>query len=104
MAKYIAVDKLKPLLSGVLTAENEASFIEGVMTNSEDYDDDAIQARIDSAVEAAKAEEAANYAAKLHDMFFGGAKETTETKIIEDDTKTDREISTNSVEVEDIFE
>lgn len=107
MAKMVDIEKLKPLLADVLTDENEAGFIEGVMAIAEDYDEDAIQARIDEAVEATKAEEAKNYSAKLHDMFFGGSTENKVEDVVEveDDTKTDPELNDGEQpKVEDIFE
>lgn len=102
MPRMIDVDLLKPILDGVLTEENEASVIEGIMGASVDYDEEAVNTRINEAVEAAKAEAQKEYGAKLHDMFFGGAK--AEETVIEDDTKTDPEIDAGAVEVEDIFE
>ncbi len=102
MAKVVDIEKLKPILAGILTEENEAGVIEGIMGVAEDYDEDAINARINEAVEAAKAEAEKDYGAKLHDMFFGGAK--ADDTVVEDDTKVDEEISTGAVEVEDIFE
>ena len=103
MAKMVDIEKLKPLLNGVLTEENEGSFIEGVMGIAVDYDEDAVQGRINSAVETVRAEEKANYSKKLHDMFFGGGQsgESTEQQI--DDTKTDPEVSGQTVEITDIF-
>ena len=107
MAKMVDIEKLKPLLADVLNEDNEAGFIEGVMAIAEDYDEDAIQARIDEAVEATKAEEAKNYSAKLHDMFFGGSTENKVEDVVEveDDTKTDPELNDGEQpKVEDIFE
>lgn len=103
MAKMVDIEKLKPLLNGVLTEENEGAFIEGVMGISVDYDEDAVNERINSAVEAVRAEEKANYSKRLHDMFFGGGESGEETHENIDDTKTDPEVSGQTVEVKDIF-
>ena len=104
MAKMVDIEKLKPLLDGILTEENEASFIEGVMGVAVDYDESAVEGRINEAVEAVRAEEKANYSKKLHDMFFGGG-ESGEQVVEEpkDDTKTDPEITGQDVEISDIF-
>lgn len=102
MAKMVDIEKLKPLLNGILTEENEPSFIEGVMGIAVDYDEKAVQGRIDEAVNAAKAEAKADYSKKLHDMFFGGATEDKAEESI-DDTKTDPELSNDDIQVEPIF-
>lgn len=102
MAKVVDVEKLKPILADILNEENETGVIEGIMAVAEDYDEEAINARISDAVEAAKAEAEKSYGAKLHDMFFGGAK--AEDTVVEDDTNVDEEISSGAVEVKDIFE
>lgn len=99
MAKYIDVEKLKPLLNGVLTEENEKVVLEGVMNSLEDFDEKAVQARIDEAVEKAKAEESAIYGKKLHDMFFGGDQPNGSGQ---DDTK-DPEVTDEKPEIKDIF-
>lgn len=102
MAKVINIEDLKPILAAVLTEENSTGVIEGVMEKAVDYDEDAIQGRIDEAVNAAKEEAKAEYSKKVHDMFFGKADE----KVIEDapdDSKIDPEISDNDVQVSDIF-
>lgn len=104
MAKVVDIEKLKPLLAGILNEENEAGFIEGVMGIAEDYDEEAVNARIEEAVTAAKADAAKEYNTKLHDMFFGGSKAEEVVEVAEDDTKTDPEIDGGTVEVEDIFE
>lgn len=103
MAKVVDIEKLKPLLKGVLTEENEATFIEGLLGIAEDYDEAAINSRIDEAVASAKAEEQKAYSAKLHDMFFGNAKPEGTGESI-DDSKTDPEINGGTQEVADIFE
>ena len=103
MAKMIDIEKLKPLLNGVLTEENETSFLEGVIAESVDYDDKAVQSRIDSEVEKARAEAKADYSKKLHDMFFGTG-ESNDSKDTPDDTKTDPELNNDdNVEIPDIF-
>ena len=98
--KVIDIEKLKPLLSSVLTDENETSFIEGVLEVSEEYDEEAINSRIEEAANIAREEARAEYASKLHDMFFG-TQEETET-IVEDDSNVDDVVEKR--EVEDIFE
>lgn len=100
MAKVISVDNLKPLLADVLTEENEASFIEGVMSASVDYDEEAINSRISEAADLAREEARLEYQAKLHDMFFGTQKETDD--VVEDDSNIDEVVAPR--EVEDIFE
>lgn len=100
MAKVISVDNLKPLLADVLTEENEASFIEGVMSASVDYDEEAINSRISEAADLAREEARLEYQTKLHDMFFGTQKEADE--VVEDDSNIDEVVAPR--EVEDIFE
>lgn len=100
MAKVISVDNLKPLLADVLTEENEASFIEGVMSASVDYDEEAINSRISEAADLAREEARLEYQAKLHDMFFGTQKEADD--VVEDDSNIDEVVAPR--EVEDIFE
>lgn len=102
MAKMIDIEKLKPLLNGVLTEENEGAFIEGVMESSIDYDEEAIQSRIDEAANNARIEAQAEYSQKLHNMFFGNKEENIEKPI--DDTKVDPEVSTNDNAIPDIWE
>lgn len=103
MAKMVDIEALKPILANILTEDNEASTIEGIMGIAQDYDEDATQARIDEAVAQAKAEAEKDYASKLHDMFFGGAKAEPESEVIEDDSTTDIEDIDGVKEVEDIF-
>ena len=100
MARVISVEDLKPLLSTVLTEENEASFIEGVMSASVDYDEEAINSRISEAADSAREEARLEYQSKLHDMFFGTQKETDD--VVEDDSNIDEVVEQR--EVEDIFE
>ena len=101
MAKVVDIEKLKPLLQNILTEENEASFIEGVMGIAEDFDDEAVNARVEEAAKSAREEADKEYAAKLHDMFFGGKNEECEKQSAVDDSNVD---DINSVEpVEDIF-
>lgn len=92
MAKMVDIEKLKPLLSGVLNEENETSFLEGLMAEAVDYDESSVQGRIDEAVSVARAEEKANYSKKLHDMFFGSGEEVAE--VADNDTVIDPEIDT----------
>lgn len=101
MAKVVDIEKLKPLLKNVLTEENEAEFIESIMKITEDYDDEAVNARIEEASKSAREEASKEYATKLHDMFFGGAKEEDNKKVIEDDSNVD---DMDKPVVEDIFE
>lgn len=104
MAKMVDIEQLKPLLNGVINEDNEASFIEGLMGIAVDYDESAVEGRINEAVEAVRAEEKANYSKKLHDMFFGGG-ESGENVVEEtvDDTKTDPEVVGQDVQISDIF-
>lgn len=101
MAKVVDIEKLKPLLQNILTAENEASFIEGVMGIAEDFDDAAVNARVEEAAKTAREEADKEYAAKLHDMFFGGKNEEGEKQPAVDDSNVD-DIN-NTEPVEDIF-
>lgn len=102
MAKYIDVETLKPLISNQLTSENEVSVIEGIIAASIDYDETAIQSRIDEAVSKAKEESKTEYASKLHDMFFNGVNAPDE--VILDDVQIDTtDNETKKIEVEDIF-
>lgn len=101
MAKVVDIEKLKPLLQNILTEENEASFIEGVMGIAEDFDDEAVNARVEEAAKTAREEADKEYAAKLHDMFFGGKNEEGQKQPAVDDSNVD---DINSTEpVEDIF-
>ena len=104
MAKMVDIEQLKSLLNGVINEENEASFIEGLMGIAVDYDESAVEGRINEAVVAVRAEEKANYSKKLHDMFFGGG-ESGENVVEEtvDDTKTDPEVVGQDVQISDIF-
>lgn len=101
MAKVISIDNLKPLLKDVLTEENEAKIIEGIMAASEDYDEEAINTRIEEASKAARDEASKEYATKLHDMFFGGEPKDGEKNEVQDDSNVD---DMNAQQVEDIFE
>lgn len=103
MAKMVDIEALKPILAGILTEDNEASTIEAIMGITQDYDEDATQARIDDAVAQAKAEAEKDYASKLHDMFFGNAKAELKDEVIVDDSTTDIEDINGVKEVEDIF-
>lgn len=103
MAKMVDIEALKPILATILTEDNEASTIEAIMGITQDYDEDATQARIDDAVAQAKAEAEKDYASKLHDMFFGGAKTELKDEVIVDDSTTDIEDISGVREVEDIF-
>lgn len=104
MAKMVDIEQLKPMLNGVIKEDSEASFIEGLMGIAVDYDESAVEGRINEAVEAVRAEEKANYSQKLHDMFFGGG-ESGEKVADEpvDDTKTDPEVTGQDIEISDIF-
>ena len=102
MAKMVDVEQLKPLLEGVLTEDNQDAVIEGIMAITQDYDDEAMQARIDEAVSTAKTDSAKEYSAKLHDMFFGKAADA-DTGVIEDDTKVDETMLNEKKDVPDIF-
>lgn len=104
MAKMVDIEQLKPLLNGIIKEESEATFLEGLMGIAVDYDEDAVNTRINDAVEAVRAEEQANYSKKLHDMFFGGGE--SGEQVVEDavdDTKTDPEVTGQDVEISDIF-
>ena len=103
MAKMVDIEALKPILANILTEDNEASTIEAIMGITQDYDEDATQARIDDAVAQAKAEAEKDYASKLHDMFFGGTKVELKDEVIIDDSTTDIEDIKGVKEVEDIF-
>lgn len=103
MAKMVDIEALKPILANILTEDNEASTIEAIMGITQDYDEDATQARIDEAVTKAKAEAEKDYASKLHDMFFGGTKVELKDEVIIDDSTTDIEDIKGVKEVEDIF-
>ena len=104
MAKMVDIEQLKPMLNGIIKEDSEASFIEGLMGIAVDYDESAVEGRINEAVEAVRAEEKANYAAKLHDMFFGGGESgegVAEAPV--DDTKTDPEVTGQDIEISDLF-
>ena len=103
MAKMVDIEALKPILANILTEDNEASTIEAIMGITQDYDEDATQARIDDAVAQAKAEAEKDYASKLHDMFFGSAKVELKDEVIIDDSTTDIKDIDGVIEVEDIF-
>lgn len=103
MAKMVDIEKLKPLLNGILSEDNEPAFIEGLMGVAVDYDESAVEGRINEAVEAVRAEEKANYSKKLHDMFFGGGEAGTDVEKPVDDTKTDPEVTGQDIEISDIF-
>ena len=92
MAKMINIEDLKPLLSGVLSEENETAFLEGLMEKTVDYDEEAIQGRIDEAVNTARGEAQAEYSKKLHDMFFGDGDKVAE--VATDDNVTNPEEET----------
>ena len=102
MAKVVDIEKLKPLLQNILTEENEASFIEGVMGIAEDFDEEAVNTRVEEAAKTAREEANKEYAEKLHDMFFGGKNEEGEKQPAVDDSNVDD--LTKTEPVEDIFQ
>ncbi|MBO5675750.1 MAG: hypothetical protein J6S07_05430 [Bacteroidaceae bacterium] len=103
MAKMVDIEKLKPLLKGAISEENETTFLEGLMGITVDYDESAVEGRIAEATKTARAEAQAEYSKKLHDMFFNGADSSNNDDTV-DDTNTDPEIAHDSKpEVADIF-
>lgn len=108
MARYIDIEKLKPLLDGAFAEGKEAEILEGIMSGSEDYDEKAIDTRIENAVAAARAEESAAYAQKLHNMFFNNAKPESDevTFNVQDDRNVNPEIARGTADIpeDDIWE
>lgn len=77
MSKVIKVDVLKEILKDILPVDEKGTAaIENIMSKAEDFDEDAVTARINEATEKAKAEAASEYNQKLHDAFFKPAAET----------------------------
>lgn len=104
MAKMVDIEKLKPLLEPILTKENSAATIEGIMGIAVDYDDNAEKERTEAAVKAAKEEAAKEYSQKIHDMFFKGVSDDKSQGQSDADQNTDPEINNSTHrEVEDIF-
>lgn len=71
MSKVIKVDVLKEVLKDIIPVDEKGTAaLEAIMEHSEDFDEDAINARITEASEKAKAEASSEYAKKVHEMFF----------------------------------
>lgn len=104
MAKMVDIEKLKPLLEPLLTEENSASTIEGILAIAQDYDEEGEKLRTEEAVKAAKDEAAKEYNQRLHDMFFKGASDGKDQGKADADQHTDPEVNTTKVvEEEEIF-
>ena len=104
MAKYVSVDELKPILNGVISEDAESSVIESIMEKAVDYDDEAIEGRINEAREAAKGEAQAEYSKKLHDMFFGTEEEKQAVVEAAEETVVVNDLTGEAENIPDIFD
>lgn len=104
MAKFISVDELKPILNGVINEDAETSVIEAIMDKTVDYDDEAIEGRINEAREAARGEAQAEYSQKLRDMFFGTAEEKQAVVEAAEEAEVVNDLTGEAENIPDIFD
>lgn len=75
MTKMIKIDLLKEALKDVIPVDEKGTkALESIMSQADDFDEEAINTKITEAETKARSEAQTEYAQKLHDTFFAPKK------------------------------